>query len=37
MSISDRVYVLETGSVITEGNAAELINDERIKKAYLGE
>ena len=37
MSISDRVYVLETGAVITEGNASELINDERIKKAYLGE
>lgn len=37
MSISDRVYVLETGSIITEGRASELINDERIKKAYLGE
>ena len=37
MSISDRVYVLETGSVTTEGKASELINDERIKKAYLGE
>ncbi len=37
MSVSDRVYVLETGTVTIEGNAAELINDERIKKAYLGE
>ena len=37
MTISDRVYVLETGSISTEGNAADLINDERIKKAYLGE
>ena len=37
MSISDRVYVLETGSVTIEGNATELINDDRIKKAYLGE
>ena len=37
MSISDRVYVLETGAVTVEGDAAELINDERIKKAYLGE
>ena len=37
MMVSDRVYVLETGSVTTEGNAAELVNDERIKKAYLGE
>ncbi len=37
MSISDRVYVLETGSVTIEGSASELINDDRIKKAYLGE
>ena len=37
MSISDRVYVLETGAITTEGPASELINDERIKKAYLGE
>lgn len=37
MSISDRVYVLETGTVSMEGNASDLINDESIKKAYLGE
>ena len=37
MSISDRVYVLETGSIIADGKASDLINDERIKKAYLGE
>ena len=37
LSISDRVYVLETGTVATEGNASDLINDESIKKAYLGE
>ena len=37
MAISDRVYVLETGSVATEGKASDLINDESIKKAYLGE
>lgn len=37
MSVSDRVYVLETGTVSIEGNASELINDDRIKKAYLGE
>ena len=37
MMVSDRVYVLETGSITTEGAAAELINDDRIKKAYLGE
>ena len=37
MSISDRVYVLETGAITTSGAAADLINDESIKKAYLGE
>ena len=37
MAISDRVYVLETGSITTSGAAADLINDESIKKAYLGE
>lgn len=37
MSISDRVYVLETGSIVKEGAASDLINDESIKKAYLGE
>ncbi len=37
MSISDRVYVLETGSITMSGNASELINDPNIKKAYLGE
>ena len=37
MSISDRVYVLETGSIVKEGAASDLVNDESIKKAYLGE
>ena len=37
MSISDRVYVLETGAITTSGAASDLINDESIKKAYLGE
>ena len=37
MSISDRVYVLETGSITMSGDACELINDPSIKKAYLGE
>ena len=36
MSISNRVYVLETGSISASGYASELVNDERIKKAYLG-
>lgn len=36
LSISDRAYVLETGKIAMEGNAKELMQDESIKKAYLG-
>ena len=37
LSISDRAYVLETGKIVLSGDAKELMNDETIKKAYLGE
>lgn len=37
LSIADRAYVLETGNIVLEGKAKDLINDESIKKAYLGE
>ena len=37
LSIADRAYVLETGNIVLEGNAKELMNDDSIKKAYLGE
>ncbi len=37
LSIADRAYVLETGNIVLEGNAQELMNDDSIKKAYLGE
>ena len=37
LSVSDRAYVLETGDITMEGNAADLLNDENVKKAYLGE
>lgn len=37
LSIADRAYVLETGNITLSGPAAELINDESVKKAYLGE
>lgn len=37
LSIADRAYVLETGNVVLSGNANDLMNDESVKKAYLGE
>lgn len=37
LSIADRAYVLETGKIVLEGKANALLNDESIKKAYLGE
>ena len=37
LSIANRAYVLETGTIAKEGDAKELMNDEAIKKAYLGE
>ncbi len=37
LSIADRAYVLETGNIVLEGDAKVLMNDDSIKKAYLGE
>lgn len=37
LSIADRAYVLETGNIVLSGDAKTLMNDESIKKAYLGE
>ena len=37
LSIADRAYVLETGKTTLEGNAGDLLNDESVQKAYLGE
>lgn len=37
LSIADRAYVLETGRITLQGDANELMNDESVKKAYLGE
>lgn len=37
LSIADRAYVLETGNIVLEGNADELLNNDSVKKAYLGE
>ncbi|MCF0133642.1 MAG: ABC transporter ATP-binding protein [Blautia sp.] len=37
LSIADRAYVLETGSVTLEGKASDLLHNEAVQKAYLGE
>ena len=37
LSIANRAYVLETGKIVNEGEARALLDDESIKKAYLGE
>lgn len=36
LSIADRAYVLETGTIIKSGTAADLIKDSAVKEAYLG-
>ncbi len=36
LSISNRAYAFSTGSVALSGNSRELMNDDRIKAAYLG-
>ena len=37
LSIADRGYVLETGRVVLEGKALDLVQNEHVRKAYLGE
>ncbi len=36
LSVANRAYVLETGKIIMDGEASALLNDERVRKAYLG-
>ncbi len=36
LSVADRGYVLESGRIVLEGRATELLADDRIKAAYLG-
>ena len=36
LSISKRAYALSTGSIVLSGDSKSLINDDRIKAAYLG-
>ena len=37
LAIADRAYVLETGKIVLEGNAKDRLEDDSIKKAYLGD
>lgn len=37
LSIANRAYVLETGNIILSGKAEDLMNDDSVRKAYLGE
>lgn len=37
LSIADRAYVLETGNIVMEGKASDLLDNPRIRAAYLGE
>ncbi len=36
LAISDRAYVMETGSIVLSGTGAELAASEKVRKAYLG-
>ena len=36
LSIANRAYVLETGNIVKEGDARLLMNDDDVRKAYLG-
>ncbi|MDY0815717.1 ABC transporter ATP-binding protein [Kitasatospora purpeofusca] len=37
LSLSDRGYVMEIGSIVLQGTGADLLHDESVRKAYLGE
>ncbi len=35
LEVADRAYVLEQGKIVLEGEAKQLLTDERLRKAYL--
>lgn len=37
LAIADRAYVLETGKITLSGDAKDLLNNDQVRKAYLGE
>ena len=36
LAVADRAYVMETGRVVAEGRAADLLRDPQVQQAYLG-
>ena len=36
LKVADRGYVLETGRIVAEGTATELLHSDRVQRAYLG-
>jgi branched-chain amino acid transport system ATP-binding protein len=36
LSCANRAYIMETGNIVKEGAGKDLLNDDAIKKAYLG-
>ena len=36
LNIADRAYVMETGRIVAQGSADDLLNDKEVKRAYLG-
>jgi len=37
LNLADRAYVLETGYISLQGRASDLLNDDQVRKSYLGE
>jgi branched-chain amino acid transport system ATP-binding protein len=36
LKLANRAYVLENGQVVLEGSGSELLDDQRVREAYLG-
>ena len=36
LEVADRAYVLETGKIVNEGSASDLLHDDSVRRAYLG-
>ncbi|NCX03576.1 MAG: ABC transporter ATP-binding protein, partial [Betaproteobacteria bacterium] len=37
LQVADRAYVIESGEIIMQGEASMMLNDPRVRAAYLGE